>query len=183
MTQEEVVKRVTVAFEQANILYMLTGAIAANYYGRPRFTHDVDLVVQIKLKDADKVAKLFESDFYVAIEGIVDAVKHSTMFNLIHSASGFKVDCWVLKSEEYSQVSFSRRRKAIIFDQEMYISSPEDLVVTKLDWYKKSGIQKHYEDVLGVFEVQSGKLDVHYIKKWAKRLSFLDVFGDILKKT
>lgn len=182
MTQEEVIKKVVTGLEKNDIYYMLTGAIAVSYYGRPRFTHDVDLVVQIRIEDAGRLVELFKGEFYVALEGIIDAVKHSTMFNLIHQETGIKVDCWLLKHTEYDELCFSRRRKETIFDQEMYISSPEDLIITKLDWYKQSDLQKHYEDVVGIFQIQKGKLDVDYIKKWAEYFSFSGVIEDILEK-
>lgn len=182
MTQEEIVKKVVDALEKNGVSYMLTGAFAVNYYGKARLTHDIDLVVQISLDDADKVVSLFQDEFYVALEGIIDAVKHGTMFNLIHPETGIKIDCWMLKHKEYDELSFSRKRREIIFDQKMYISSPEDLIITKLDWYKKSETQKHYEDVVGIFEIQEGKLDIDYIKKWAAHLSFLNIVGDVLKK-
>jgi len=182
MTQEEIIRKVVTALEQNEIPYMLTGAVAVSYYGRPRFTHDVDLIIQIQLKDAQRIVRLFENEFYVALEGIIDALRHSTMFNLVHSETGIKVDCWLLKHKEYDRLSFSRRRKEIVFDQEMYISSPEDLIIAKLDWYKQSDIQKHYEDVIGIFQIQQGKLDIDYIKKWAELFSFLDIVKDIIKK-
>lgn len=136
MTHEEIVKKVVDALEKNGVSYMLTGAFAVNYYGKARLTHDIDLVVQISLDDAHKVVSLFQDEFYVALEGIIDAVKHGTMFNLIHPETGIKIGCWMLKTEEYSQVSFSHRRKETVFDQEMYISSPEDLIITKLDCTK-----------------------------------------------
>ena len=182
MIQEEVIKKVTLIFEEKTIPYMLTGGIAVNYYGRPRFTHDVDFVIQVRLKDAEEITRLFKKEFYVAIEGIVDAIEHQTMFNLVHLETGFKVDCWISKAEEYAQASFARRREEIIFDQAISISSPEDLIISKLDWYKKSGAQKHYEDVLGIFEIQKGRLDLNYIRKWAKHFSFLDMVEELLKK-
>jgi hypothetical protein len=182
MTQEEVIKKVTGAFDKHNILYMLIGGIAVNYYGRPRFTHDVDMIIQIQLKNAQEIISLFEREFYVAIEGVIEAIQYGTMFNLIHQETGFKVDCWVLKDEEYAKVSFARRRKEIIFDQPIYISSPEDLIISKLDWYKKSDIQKHYEDALSIFQIQAENLDLDYIKDWAECFSFLEILKEIIKK-
>lgn len=181
MTQEEVIKKVAQVFENKNIPYMLTGAIAVGYYGRPRFTHDIDLIIQVQVKDAQKIVGLFEKEFYVAIEGIIEAIEQGTMFNLIHPETSFKVDCWILKNEDYAMTAFARRRKELIFDQGIYISSSEDLIISKLDWYKKSDLRKHYTDVLGIFEVQGARLDLDYLRKWAKHLSLLDILEEIIK--
>ena len=50
MTQEEIAKRVVTALEDNGVPYMLTGALAVNYYGRPRLTHDIDVIVEMKLE-------------------------------------------------------------------------------------------------------------------------------------
>jgi len=182
MTQEEVIKKATKTFEDRDIPYMLTGGIAVNYYGRPRFTHDIDFVIQIQLKDAQQITQFFEKEFYVAIEGVIEAIQYKTMFNLIHLETAFKVDCWILKDDNYPKIAFDRRRKEVIFDQPIYISSPEDLILSKLDWYKQSDTQRHYEDVLGIFQIQRGNLDLDYIRKQAEDLSFVEIVEEVIKK-
>jgi len=58
VTQEEVLKIVISTLEKNNIPYMLTGAIAVNYCGRPRLTHrgydscKTSLVQEIYLRKA-----------------------------------------------------------------------------------------------------------------------------------
>lgn len=182
MTQEEVIKKVTKAFEDRDISYMLIGGIAVNYYGRPRFTHDIDFVTQLQLKDVQEITQLFEKEFYIAIEGVIEAIQYRTMFNLIHLETAFKVDCWILKDDDYAKIAFGRRRKEVIFDQPIHICSPEDLILSKLDWYRRSDIQRHYEDVLGIFQIQRGNLDLDYIRRQAKDLSFVEILEEIIKK-
>jgi hypothetical protein len=41
----EVLQRGTAALDQAGIAYMLTGSFASVYYGSPRSTQDIDLVI------------------------------------------------------------------------------------------------------------------------------------------
>lgn len=182
MTQEKVICKVIDILEENNIQYMLTGGIVVNYYGRPRFTHDVDLIIQIHIEDAEKIVTLFEKEFYISKDGVIEAIKCKGMFNLIHFETIFKVDCFILKDEEHSMTSFPRRQKELIFGREIYIASCEDIILTKLYWYKKSGIQKHYEDVVGIFEIQQNKIDLDYVKKWAEKLSFLEIIEEILKQ-
>lgn len=178
MSQEEVLRHVIEVFNDAKIVYMLTGGIAVSYYGRPRFTHDVDFVVQALQDDASVFENAFQRDFYVSREGIVDAIQHHTMFNLIHNDTGLKIDCWVVKNNAYGRAALSRRVKSIILDVEAYISTPEDLILAKLDWFKASGTQKHFDDVIGIIQLQADHLDMDYLNAWTNNLAL----GELLEK-
>ncbi|MEA1964243.1 MAG: hypothetical protein U9O41_03840 [Candidatus Aerophobetes bacterium] len=83
MTQEEVLKKVISALKDNNIPYTLTGAVAVNYYGRPRLTHDVDIIVNIEKRNIQSIIDAFYKEFYVYSEGIEDAIRHRTAFNQI----------------------------------------------------------------------------------------------------
>jgi hypothetical protein len=45
MSAAKVLDRITAALEQAGIAYMLSGSFASAYYGTPRSTQDIDLVI------------------------------------------------------------------------------------------------------------------------------------------
>lgn len=183
MNQEQVVELVLQRFNAKSIVYMLTGGIAVSYYGRPRFTHDIDFVVQASLDDASLFESLFQNDFYVSKEGIIDAVQHHSMFNLIHNDTGLKIDCWVAGNDEYARIALSRRVKRPLFRSEAYISTAEDLILTKLDWFRKSDVQKHYDDVVGTLQVQSGRLDMHYLDEWARQMNLDDLLAEAIKSS
>lgn len=180
MTQIEITKKVIEALDQLNIPYMITGAVAASYYGKPRFTHDIDLVVSIKKESAPLIEKLFEDEFYVSAEGILDALEHHTMFNLINHDTGIKIDCWIIGSDDYDLKAFERRKLATIFDAYMYISAPEDVILSKLRWFKESKTEKHLDDARGIFEVQQANLDTDYLKTWSNKLSVEDLLERVL---
>lgn len=182
MTQLEILLLVARELNQLRINYMLTGAYAVSFYGKPRTTHDIDLNVEVSLSDVERVCKAFEDSFYVSKEMIEDAIKHQLMFNLIHNETQTKVDFWIVKETEFDKERFGRRIKAEIHGVPAFMPTAEDLIITKLDWYKQSDTQKHYDDVVGIFEIQKGKLDVDYIKKWAKQFTFEDIVENILKK-
>ncbi|MDH5390816.1 MAG: hypothetical protein OEX10_06660 [Candidatus Bathyarchaeota archaeon] len=44
---EGLIRRIVKNFNTAGIDYMFTGALAASYYGTPRTTMDVDIVVKV----------------------------------------------------------------------------------------------------------------------------------------
>ncbi len=47
MEQLEVLKLLVSKLEKASIHYFITGSIANSYYGIPRFTHDIDVVLTV----------------------------------------------------------------------------------------------------------------------------------------
>jgi hypothetical protein len=182
MTFEQIAVTVAEKLQKSKIPYMLTGALAVNYYGNPRMTHDVDLVVQITDKDISKIMELFENDFFVGEESINAALREISMFNIIHKETGFKVDFWILKGDEYSQEAFERRRWYPYQEIEISLATPEDMLIGKLEWYKMSEIEKHYFDALGIYRIQKGNLDLEYIKKWCKKKSVLKIWEKLQKE-
>jgi hypothetical protein len=51
------------------------------------------------------------------------------------------------------------------------VSASEDTILMKLHWTKEAGgSEKYVNDALHVYEVQFGKMDLEYMRNWAKRL-------------
>jgi len=182
MVQEEALKPVIELLNILKIPYMLVGAIAVNYYSVPRFTHDADLVVQIQSQHIDNLCKSLGNKYYIDREMIREALVSVGQFNLIHLDTGFKIDFWILKEDEFSQLQFSRRISGKIFGQDVFIISPEDLILTKLSWFKESDIQKHFLDVVGVYRMQRDILDIDYLYKYAQKLNLTEAFAELEKK-
>ena len=59
--QEELLKGITSFLSKAKIPYMVTGALSVIFYGRPRASHDIDIVVEAKIVDTKRVLKAFAS--------------------------------------------------------------------------------------------------------------------------
>lgn len=182
MVQEDLLIKVLDKINQLRIPYMITGGIASIFYGKPRLTHDFDIVVKIEKKDIPNLVTIFKDEFYVSSEAIQNAIKNCSMFNIIHLDSGIKIDFWLLKYDEFDRKRFERRQRHVYSGRDIFFSSPEDVILQKLDWLKESEIQKHFDDALDVFEIQKD-LDMDYLKVWAKKLSIQDLLDDILSMT
>lgn len=108
MSQQELLRRVIQALDDAGIEYMVTGSVASSLQGEPRSTHDIDLVAAMERATAGKLAKAFPPpDFHLDEESIVDAINNQSMFNLIDVTTGDKVDFWILTNA--FRASMSRR--------------------------------------------------------------------------
>ena len=176
-TEINIVRDVSNKFEQAGIAYMLTGSMAMNYYAQPRMTRDIDIVIAIGPNDVKRVAALFEPEYYVSEESILESVEHESIFNLIHHESVIKVDCIVRKRSEYRQVEFARRQKVTILDFTTYLVSKEDLIISKLFWAKDS----HSEIQLGdVRNLLAAGYDAAYLRRWTAELGLDSLLQECL---
>ena len=105
-----IIRIIVTRLSKAEIPYMFTGSIATNFYATPRMTRDVDVIIELKETDVDRLCNLFEKDFYVDRDTVLNAVKNNGMFNMIHYESVFKVDFIIRKDDKYRLEEFKRRK-------------------------------------------------------------------------
>ena len=178
MSEElEVLKVVTERLNRTNIPYMISGSMAANYYTVPRMTRDIDIVIELKETDVGKFVDLFAGDFYINKEMIKKEVRRQGMFNLIHTQFVIKIDFIVKKSSPYQDTAFSRKREVLINSNPMWFVSPEDLVISKLNWAKDSLSEMQLKDVRNLLETVDN-LDLKYIDKWISQLDLKKVYKE-----
>lgn len=170
MTQGELIQEVVRHLEEAGLPYMVTGSVASIRYGEPRLTFDTDIVVDAEWPALRAFVLSFGSDYYADEEMARDACARRSMFNIIHSPSGQKVDIISRKDTDYARVAFERRRKERAMGTEVFLVSPEDSILSKLEWSKKGESERQYRDALGVAKAQRGALDLDYLKRWAAEL-------------
>jgi len=179
---------VTNNLENLRIRYYLVGSVASSVYGIPRATNDVDIVAEIYKPHINQLVESFSERFYIDGDMIQDAINNKSSFNIIHLDSMTKVDVFIIKDTDYAHVEMERRKLQQIEedpDISIYISSPEDVILEKLSWYKLGGSisDKQWQDVVGVVKVQSSNLDISYLNYWAKKLQLLELLNKIFKET
>lgn len=167
--QLEVLKLVALRLDDAGIAYMISGSIALSYYAQPRMTRDIDIVVELKSENAERLVDLFEADFYIDAEMVRDAIARSGMFNIIHYDSVIKVDFIILKDTPYRQQEFVRRYTMEIDGTTLWFVTPEDLLLSKLVWAADSESEMQLNDVRNLIS-EVTTLDWNYIEFWAADL-------------
>jgi hypothetical protein len=152
MSQQELLKKIIQALDQAEIPYMITGSIVSSLQGEPRSTHDIDVLIAMQKSKANMfIGTLDPEEFYCDKESILEAIDRRSMFNLIDLKEGGKIDFWLLTEEPFDQSRFSRRYKEKLMGLEMQVSSPEDTILAKLRWAKLlGGSEKQITDALRV---------------------------------
>jgi hypothetical protein len=65
----------------------------------------------------------------------------------------------------------------------VYLSSPEDVILHKLEWYRLGGgvSDRQWGDVLGVLKVQGEALDFGYLRQWAGELGLTELLAAALR--
>ena len=174
----ELLKNVAAKLETAGIEYMMTGSMAMALYSTPRMTRDIDIIIQVSPVDVDKILDLFRDDFYIEEESVRHAVLNRGMFNIIHNDSIIKVDLIVRKDEEYRIEEFSRKKKITIEGVSISVVAPEDLILSKLVWAKRSQSELQFRDVRQMMMTVK-ELNNKYLEKWSKVLGVDDLLGKV----
>jgi len=183
----EVTFKVVAALEELKIRYYISGSLASSAFGVARSTLDVDIVAEISPHQATALESLLRNEFYVEEDSITRAIEQKSSFNLIHLGSLFKIDVFILKEEPFSQQAFSRRTEKPVSEdlaRKLYFPTPEDIILLKLDWYRCGDeiSTQQWKDVLGVLKVQGARLDLDYLKLWARQLGIVDLLQKALEE-
>lgn len=159
--------------EKLNIAYMLTGSMAMMRYSVYRFTADVDVILELKSEDSNRIIDALEPDYYVPHNAVSRAIAAERMFNVIHQETAFKIDCVIKKSSEFQRNAFERRQETDYYGRKIWIISKDDLIISKLWWSKDSRSEKQLSDVKNL--MRNG-FEVDYIEKWTTELRVNDLF-------
>lgn len=176
--EEEAIANVVGFLRTLAIPYMLTGSVAASYHGRPRATHDADLVIDPTPAQLDGLLEsLAAAGFYVDPDGAREALRRRGQFNAIETRYACKIDLIVRRDRPFSEAEFARRVVVdLSFGREISIVTPEDAILSKLEWARKSGdSEKQLADAAGVLQLNQS-LDRAYIERWAQELGVTDLW-------
>ncbi len=168
--QEEFLGKLINKLNERGIAYMLSGSVSSSLHGHPRATQDIDIVIAPTEKKLVDFVESLGSDYYVSIEAVREAFTRSSMFNVIDNKYGWKADFIIRKERPFSLQEFERKRLSKIKDMEVWVTSPEDTILCKLEWAKESQSEQQFRDALGIIVVQWKNLDRNYLQKWAKEL-------------
>lgn len=183
----EVTLKVTDVFEKLGVAYLIGGSLASTLHGMIRTTQDSDIVAGMRMEHLKPFVLALQDEFYLDEEMIADSIKRHASFNIIHRESMFKVDVFIPQTSPFLQSQLARaQRQTFTFDSEVSakFASPEDTILSKLEWYRMGGevSDRQWRDILGVVKIRSENLDLKYLQTWAKELNLSDLLERVLKE-
>jgi hypothetical protein len=161
----------------AGVPFMIAGSFASSAHGLPRTTQDLDVVVDPPGPEAlDALVRSMSPDvYYVDADAARDALRRRSMFNVVDHASGWKVDFIIRKNRAFSRDEFGLRMKFALLEVPVFVASPEDTIVAKLEWSKQSGgSERQRRDVAGILATVGHQLDRAYVERWVRDLDLVE---------
>lgn len=170
----EVVSAVVAILDELDIDYALGGSMAASVYGEPRSTADIDVAVDLDPVLGEALLSRVAAEFYVPVGPARTAIESHSSFNLIPRSSAIKVDLFALGDGLLDRRQIECRVPIQLPGVEpiVWVTSPEDMVLRKLDWYRLGGMtsERQWRDVLGVVRVLGADLDRSTLRLVAGRV-------------
>ncbi len=165
--------------EELEIPYVLDGSMASSFFGEPRATADIDVAIKVEPDVGDRLVSRMRADFYVPEAAARAAVSSHDSFNLLATELGLKIDLFVLGDGLLDRRQIERRVLVPVPGRErgVWVTSPEDQILRKLDWYRQGGStsDRQWRDVLGLLAVGAGTLDLDYLRETASEVGLTDL--------
>jgi hypothetical protein len=170
----EITLVVAAILERLRVDYLVGGSLATSLHGMPRATLDVDLVADLRMAHLEDFVGALQADFYIDPDMVKDAIRRRSSFNILHLATMFKVDVFVVGADELLSSEMSRKQRIRVSEEpprDLFVASPEDMVLQKLIWYRDGGMvsDRQWGDIIGVIKTQGARLDLGYLRLWASR--------------
>jgi hypothetical protein len=169
------------------IPYMIVGSFASSAYGMVRSTQDADLIIDLQAEQAAALIEAFSGEFYVDAGQVEVAIRRRLSFNVIHLQTFFKVDLFVLPDAAFARQEFARRRRcpvSALEGGEVWIATPEDILLSKLRWYRDVGevSELQWRDVLAILKAQRRRLNLPYLQASAAEVGVSDLLHQAMRE-
>ena len=170
VAERDVFRRITSAFDRADVPHMLTGAFAASIHGIPRATPDIDFVIEADERRLSAFVRSLRADEYdVDVVAATQAFRDGTQFNVLDLQTGWNVDLLMRKTRQFSIEEFDRREPLEITGITLHVATAEDTIITKLERTRLGASSGLLEDVAAILRT-SDALDISHIERWVAPL-------------
>ena len=174
MTDASLISLFVRPLNQLRIPYMVTGGVASVVYGEPRLTRDIDLVVELRPRDARRFAAAWSAaDFYVPPVEVLEeesARPAHGHFNLIHHQTALRADIYLPGNDALTAWAFAHRAMRRIDDDEVFLAPIEAVILSKLRYYQMGKSDRHLRDIHQMLTISGDLVDRPELERWAARL-------------
>ena len=184
MTQAVALEVLIRSLESVGARYLVAGSVASSARGIPRFTRDLDLVVQIGPLQVKPFAKALGTDWYIDPDSASECIRQGISFNVIHMPTGHKFDIFPAHTA-FDQSELERATIAAVAlpggQVSCNVATTEDMILAKLKWYRIGGetSDSQWSDITNMMQVNT-TLDTQYLDHWAPQLGVADLLAKAL---
>ena len=178
---ERFVKRAILSLNDSGTDYVIIGGFAAIIYSRSRMTMDIDVIINVKPSESDKIKRLINSfekkEFAVLESEVVASLKEKSHLSIFDKNSPFRID---IKGTftKLDIIALKNKRPFEIFNLETWIEDPCDLIIAKLIYGSKQDI----EDIVAVLLNFKDDLNFEYLYKRAKQENVYEKLQKLIDK-
>ncbi|MDA0330283.1 MAG: hypothetical protein O2958_14920 [Gemmatimonadetes bacterium] len=180
MTAPDLIGLFIEPLEGTGIPYMITGGVASVIYGDPRFTRDVDVVLELRPANIPRLESVFQGgDYYLPpLENLQEEATRSPAghFNIIHRDTALRADIYLAGDDPLHQWAFQHRRRMRIEAIEIWVAPIEYVVLRKLQYYQASQSDRHLRDIAMMLRISGDLIDISEMDRWLIELELVDVF-------
>jgi hypothetical protein len=175
----ETVATITQVLRDHDIPFQLTGGIASSYYGEPRMTQDVDIVVQLDPEiDVPAFCQQFPERFPLDEALVRAALREGSLFQVVDQQTFFKVDFHI---GELVPGEMARSQEVRLSpDLTVPLISKEGSILSKLHWIRL-GSHRSRRDVLMILRGDD-PVDESYLREQAHRLGLSALLEEMMQK-
>jgi hypothetical protein len=166
MSAGEAVLTVIEALEACGITYILVGSYSTNAYGIPRSTQDADFVIELGETSIGELARRLAPSIRIDPQMSFETVTMTRRYVAEVVGTAFKIEFFLLGNDPHHQERFRRRQLVNTLDRQVWLPTPEDVIVTKLHWAILGNRSKDRDDVRDVIAVQGDRIDWDYVHRW-----------------
>ncbi|MDZ4820510.1 MAG: hypothetical protein SGJ20_16210 [Planctomycetota bacterium] len=175
------------ALERLNVRYYVGGSVAGSVHGIGRSTLDVDVAAELNSAQAVELIRSLGTAYYASESAALEAVRNGSCFNVIHLASAFKVDIFVIGRRPFEQSVLDRAVVDSVGTSDPVsarVATAEDIILLKLDWYRLSNMtsERQWNDATTIAKLNAARLDREYLKYWGETLQISHLVEQLLEK-
>ncbi|MBT8336567.1 MAG: nucleotidyl transferase AbiEii/AbiGii toxin family protein [Gemmatimonadetes bacterium] len=160
--------------EDAGVEYMITGGVASVIYGDPRFTRDVDIVVELNTSGiADFIGAFDSEDFYLPPPEVLEEEvgrPEGGHFNVLHHDTALRADVYLAGEVRLHRWALDRVVRLPVGATTISVAPIEYVILRKLQYFRDSGSDRHLRDISMMLRLSGDTVDRDALKEWCERL-------------
>ena len=168
--------RIVSILTDSKIKFHLTGGLASSFYGEPRFTQDIDIVIRISPgQTLDSLVAALTNNFIIDPQTLKEAVDRQGLFQALDEETMIKVDFHV------GEAVPGELERSIVREIFPGVQAPlvtiEDSILSKLIWIKK-GSHKSRQDIKMMLK-RKEPIDFNYLEEQAIKLNLSPLLEEL----